>query len=330
MVDKKIFNAPPALISCLASGFNTVATHLYLLLFPILLDLFLWLGPHFRVLNLVKPIIADISQSAMEASTPEIMEMLRTSEQVWTITLERFNLISLARTFPIGIPSLLTFTAPLDTPVGKATVQELSSFPVLLFFWLGILVCGLFFGTLYFDFVAQTSGNIKRSQNLKALFKLFLHSVGLSIGFFVLILAIAIPVMLVITILGLFSPNLAQIVFMLILLVLLWIIIPLFFAPHGIFLFQQNAYTATLASIRTVRYTLPATSLFLLIFVVFNQGLNIIWSMAPGHSWMTLIGITGHAFISTGLLSSSFILYLRLTEWTKSLQKQQSISTAQV
>ena len=46
---------PPRLIATLASGFDIVANRLALILPPLLLDLFLWQGPHLRLYRLVSP-----------------------------------------------------------------------------------------------------------------------------------------------------------------------------------------------------------------------------------------------------------------------------------
>ena len=45
---------PVGVIESLTTGFETVASHLGLLLFPALLDLFLWLGPRLSIDNLIQ------------------------------------------------------------------------------------------------------------------------------------------------------------------------------------------------------------------------------------------------------------------------------------
>jgi hypothetical protein len=57
------------------------------------------------------------------------------------------------------------------------------------------------------------------------------------------------------------------------------------------------------------RMTLPTTSLFFLSVLAISEGLNILWRVPPETSWLTLLGIGGHAFISSGLMAASFIFY---------------------
>jgi len=43
--------------------------------------------------------------------------------------------------------------------------------------------------------------------------------------------------------------------------------------------------------------------------------MNLIWTIPQPDSWLLLIGITGHAFITTSLISASFILYQQYLSW---------------
>ena len=54
----------PGIIDTLSAGFQTVNRHLYLLLVPILLDLFYWLGPRLTV----KPARASTALATRRAS----------------------------------------------------------------------------------------------------------------------------------------------------------------------------------------------------------------------------------------------------------------------
>ena len=40
---------PPGIISSLKTGFDITTSHISIILFPVLLDVFLWFGPHLRV-----------------------------------------------------------------------------------------------------------------------------------------------------------------------------------------------------------------------------------------------------------------------------------------
>jgi hypothetical protein len=49
--------------------------------------------------------------------------------------------------------------------------------------------------------------------------------------------------------------------------------------------------------------------------IVISQGMDLIWLNPAADTWMALVGIFGHAFITTGLLAGSFIFYRDLSSW---------------
>jgi hypothetical protein len=46
--------------------------------------------------------------------------------------------------------------------------------------------------------------------------------------------------------------------------------------------------------------------------------MDLLWLIPPATSWMTVVGICGHAFVSTSLLAASFIYYHDLNTWIES------------
>jgi len=115
-------------------------------------------------------------------------------------------------------------------------------------------------------------------------------------------------------------------------LLLVWLIMPVFFSVHGIFTLQLDAFRSILGGLRMVRFTLPNTGLFLLVFVIINTGMNFLWNTPSENSWWLLVGIAGHAFVSTALLAASFIYYRDINTWLTvvfdQLQKQTASAKA--
>jgi len=101
-----------------------------------------------------------------------------------------------------------------------------------------------------------------------------------------------------------------------------WLIVPFFFMSHGIFTQKQNAFHSMLASLKMARFTLPTSSLFVFSVFILSTGLNYLWSVPSNDSWILLVGITGHAFITTALLSASFVYYREMNNWLKIVQER--------
>jgi hypothetical protein len=95
--------------------------------------------------------------------------------------------------------------------------------------------------------------------------------------------------------------------------------VPLFFTPHGIFVRRQNAFGSIMSSLRMSRFTLPTSSMFVLCVFLLSRGLDYLWLVPPKNSWLTVVGIAGHSFISTTLLSASFIYYRDMTNWLQNV-----------
>jgi len=90
----------------------------------------------------------------------------------------------------------------------------------------------------------------------------------------------------------------------------------------------QNAFTSIYASLRMARFTLPSSSMFVLTVFIISQGLNYLWSVPAQDSWMMLVGIAGHAFVTTALLASSFIYYRDMNAWLETVFERLKTNTA--
>jgi hypothetical protein len=310
------------LIPSFAAGFNAVANNIYLILLPILLDLLLWFGPHLRLKQMLLPFVNDTVASVREMSTPETRQMLTGIEQVWTAFLEQYNLLSTLTTFPVGVPSLMASQSPLLTPVGSPTFVEINGPFAAMGLWLLTLVIGLALGSLYFSIVARsTAPEPNEPLQLALLGWQTLQVAVLVIVLFAIFILMFLPAIFITSILSLLSPVLASVALLGMSFIAIWLLIPLIFSPHGIFALRQNGLSAMLTSARMVRFFLPGTGLFLLIAVVLYQGLGALWRTPPDSSWMALVGVVGHAFISTALLAASFIYYRSGHDFVLSLRK---------
>jgi hypothetical protein len=74
--------------------------------------------------------------------------------------------------------------------------------------------------------------------------------------------------------------------------------------------------------------TLPTTSLLLLVILVISEGLDVLWGVPLSTSWLTLVGIAGHAFISSSLLAATFIYYRDADLWVQQVLQQAKLSVA--
>lgn len=322
---------PPGVFGSLKAGFEVVSSNVLLILLPFILDLFLWLGPRLSISKVLGPVYTALFEQAKRGlSSPADVKRLVVFQDLFIGGLERFNLVSLTsrlQTFPVGISSLIAKTMPVDSPIGSETIVQVASPLAVLSYMFLLIGIGWVIGGLYFRWVSDTvlGGREVAISPLRAV----LQTLILSVIWFLALVALSIPVTLLLTVLTFISPLLASGALFIMLLVAFWLIVPLFFTPHGIFVRGQNAFHSIFTSFRMARFTLPTSGMFVFITFILSTGLNYLWSVPKSNSWMTLVGIGGHAFITTALLAASFVYYQDMNVWLQrifeELQQKRSV-----
>jgi len=310
---------PPGVVGSLKAGFDAIASKPAVVLIPSALDLLLWLGPRLRVDRLFQPIIDEMARYASFSGVPSAdLQTLQDNSALLLDQLQRFNLLGILRTFPIGVFSLMSGTMPGKTPLGMPLNIQVDSI-FLLLGWLVILtLVGWVCGGLFFRGVSLVVRDPSYPVETRFGQSIF-QTVLLSAMYFFVAIIIGTPLMIVLALVISASPMLAQGMLLVLGLLSMWLIVPLFFSPHGIFLRQQNAFSSIYTSLRMARFTLPTSSLFVLSVLLIAYGLNFLWNIPSSDSWMTLIGIAGHAFITTSLLAASFIYYRDMQVWLQTV-----------
>jgi hypothetical protein len=318
---------PPGLVQALRAGLDTVANNLYLLVLPILLDLILWLGPRLSLKTLLTPMVEDAIQQLMTAggtTTNDMMQVIAQLRQVWEQFLESFNLLSLASTFPVGIPSLLSTWAPATNPLGNPMVSDITTASSAWSIWFVIILVGFLAGSYYMGAIARRTLNLQAPYSLGTLGGQTLQSLVLTIVLIGILLGVGIPILVMTGILAAISPVLLSPAIFVLGLVCVWIFMPIIFAPHGIFTFRQNALGSIRTSMQVVNGNRAGVGMFVLSLMVLEQGLRMLWQTPTADSWLLLVGIIGHAFISTSLLSASFYYYRDGFRWWQEQTHQSS------
>jgi hypothetical protein len=324
---------PPGVIGSLRAGFDAVSSHVILILLPLALDVFLWLGPRLSVGKLYNSFLADWLAFSQKAGFP-VLDGQALNDRVEL--LGRVNFLNWVRTLPIGIPSLfsgvLPDSLPAQTPLGVQQVIQVPSLFGMLGWILILTLVGWIGGGLYFRLVSGAT--LGEGEADVSPFRAIAQTFLLSLIWLVSLIIVSIPILLVLTFLTAISPALANGVVLVLLVLSFWLIVPLFFTPHGIFVQKQNAFFSVLSSLKMARFTLPTSSMFVFSVFILSTGLNYLWSVPSSGSWMALVGIAGHAFITTALLSASFVYYRDMNVWLQvvleQFQQKKSVPTQQV
>jgi hypothetical protein len=323
--DKKI--EKPKIIQALKSGFNTIANKPYLMVPPILLDLFLWFGPAWRVDSFFRPMIQSFSRLP-GMNSAEYAELYENFQAIWTDFFTNLNLARSLHTIPIGVPSLIVSKQPFLNPIGKPLVFNLDTNAGVLGLWLIFLLVGFFLGSWYFNNISNQVVELhsEKERGIKGLLRAYLQIILMPILILIILLIVSIPLLLLMGVITLISPAIGQVVLLAFSFILIWVILPLVFTPHGIFLYKQNLISAMMTSINVVKTSMSQTTWFILSAFVMIEGLNFLWLSPAVDNWFLIVGIFGHAFIVSAVVAASFHYFLDATAFTQSVMNEKMIS----
>lgn len=310
---------PPGVVGSLRAGFDVIASNIPVILVPVALDLLLWLGPRLHTDRLFQPIFEEMSRYARSTGFPATdLKAFQENSAIILQGLREYNLLGVLRTFPIGVFSLMSGALPQQTPLGTPSIFQIDSVLNLLGWIFLLTLIGWMCGSLFFRWVSlivvdpsQSVGN-RIGQSI-------LQTMLMSVTFFVLGIMLGTPLLIVLALVMTASPLLAQGFILIVALLSMWLVVPIFFSPHGIFLRRQNAFSSIYSSLRMARFTMPTSSLFVLSVFLIAYGLNFLWNIPSSDSWMALVGIAGHAFVTTSLLAASFIYYRDMQVWLQTV-----------
>ena len=217
------------------------------------------------------------------------------------------------------------------TPFGEPVRWEIASMGAVLGIWILFTAVGMVFGALYFNVVAQAAlfGKVTWREALSQWPWACLQVGLLSLIWVALLLAVFLPFSCFLSVFLFSGIGLEQISLFVILIFagfLIWMLIPLAFSPHGIFVNRHAMWISILRSIRLTRMTLPTTSLLLLAVLILSEGLDVIWNIPGETSWFTIVGIIGHAFVTSSLLAASFVYYRDASTWAEEVLKARVLS----
>ena len=309
----------PGIIKILGEGCNLVANKVWLMCAPVVLDLFLLFAPKLRISDYVQPIFDTAFRQLLNTANSGAKQM-EISIELLMNSLSAVNLFGFLQTYPIGVNLLLSSGSSL-TPLGKSAEIQMNSLIQILAIVVITTVIGILIGTLYYSVNAAAAVKESGKFTWKKFGSQLLNVILLYIALIVLLVILSIPFSCVMTVGFLISPLIYQIIMIILIAVGCWALIPLFYIPQAIFVKGLDLPNAVKMSFKMASWSGTLTIRFILLSLVLSFGLDMIWTIPDQSSWLILISIFGHAFVSTALLSSSFVLFRELDKWQNENQR---------
>ncbi len=305
---------PPGAVTALVKGFNAIAGNVAVILFPAVLDVFLWLGPRLKADSLLAPILEAMPDIQAQTSA----DQARLFTQVVTDFQNGINLFSIFRTFPMGVFSLMSANISATSPFGVRAAVEMPGWLAAFGIMLTLTLLGWMAGSLYFLSVSKVA---LKPEAGPGMLRALLHGVLLSGTWMVFFTISNLPLIIMLWLMTMLNTFVRTLLLILLSVPAAWILLAIFYSFYGIFSHTQNAFASTRNVIRMLRYGLPPLGWFTMLAILISQGLDLLWRVAPADSWMMGVGILGHAFVSTSLLAASFIYYRDLNSWIETALK---------
>lgn len=307
---------PIGILAALAAGFDRIAARPALILPPLALDLFLWLGPQLRATGLIRSLANAIAVPS--GIDPALVEQVEGVQKGFAELALRFNIVSALSAIPAGIPSLMAARMPVVNPVGAPLRAEVGTITLAVVTWALFTVIGLGVGALFQVVIARQVAPRSEIAPLGLAWGRFIAlSAGMYAGLLALMTGAAVVVSLATLVLPILGAGLMFIAFSF----AFWLAVYLAFTPHGIIRYRLGVWKAMRTSMQVVRWNMPSSVAFLALIMLVTYAAGWVWAMPAEDSWFSLLALVGHAFVSATLVAASYAFYQGRHEWMETLRR---------
>jgi len=270
----------------------------WIVLLPVVLDLFFLFGPRVSAAPVVSQIVTN----------PQFAQAFGADAREPVIAFaEEANLLGLLSPAGLTMPTVVPLLG-----VARGSFTMLDSAAAVMLLAIGVILLGAFIGCVYRAILAQQAREGELSalrlpgESVIAWLRVIGLALVLGISGFLVILPLAFIAAVASLMTGAATALMTAVVTTLALAAQLY----LFFAPDAIFISRVGPIQAIRRSAAVVHAGLwPALTLAILVTVVM-VGMGRIWVMlASQASWGLALGIVGNAYVASGLAAATMLFY---------------------
>ncbi len=314
----------PGIIDTLSSGFALVMHHPWVLLVPIALDLFLWLGPQAHAKPVFDEMIRLVAASAAQNPTPDTQATVDALQQALQAAGEQFNIFSYVALFGIlsGLPVLTGLTPP--SGLEPAVAFSIADSAALLG-WIALCaLVGALLSSVYLEWIAR---RIRKEADSAAVFLIrvlqdYARLVWLGIAVGIGAVLLSLPFLLGAVLVSVLSPVIGMLFLMIVWLFFVWAALYLVFAVPAIFISRSGPFQAILNSIVVFRYNFWSATALVFLVILIEVGFSVIWQRFMGDTVGEIAAVIASAFLGTGLIAAAMLFYYDRFEWLTRVREQ--------
>ena len=312
------------IVDALTAGFNSITRRLWLILIPIALDVYLWLGPKMSIGRLVRrlePLLTP--QATMNLSTSDAYN-LAMSREAFVEMGEGFNLFSLLSNTFLGVPNLM-IVGPQGLNPNQPTMEVANG-------WIGLglvvafVLISVVIACFYLEMIAQVvrDGKVNLENMPRRVLSVSGRIVALGIILLLIMLVLILPISIFLTLVAFVSQGFAIMLLGVFSLMAFWgsiiAMVYLFYTIDDLLINENGLLQSVWNSMIMVRRNLWPTLGIILLTNVLSAGLMLIWQRLTFASWGMVIAILGNAFVGSGLVAAVMVFYLdRYRKWQEEL-----------
>jgi len=314
-----------SIIDALTAGFNLVMRRLWLIVIPVVLDLFVWLGPKISIARLVRrlePLLTP--QASLNLSRSDAYNLAMSRDALIKMG-ENFNLFSLLSNTFLGVPNFMAVNAS-ELGTNQPSLGEVANGWIGLVLVVVLVLLSVVIACLYLELIAQVvRGNHVNLQYLpRRVFSVAGRIIMLGFILLLLIAVLILPISIFLTLVAFVSQGLAVMLIGLFSLMTFWasiiVMIYLFYFVDDLLINETGLLQAVWNSMLMVRRNFWATVGLILLTNVLGGGLMLVWQRLAFAPWGVFIAILGNAFIGTGLVAAIMVFYQhRYRRWQEEL-----------
>ena len=312
---------PTGVIETLSAGFAAVNRQLWVLLLPVLLDVFLWLGPHVSYSPLVGPVVVNASDWTRQVAlgprravrNPDVINAVDQTRQWLIAQSDEVNGLEALTWGPLALPSLAALpSASDDLAFVSGWVDGLALLVASVS--LGVLLGGWFYAGLAAASTGARGGPVEAGRGAP---RAVVDVIGLVAVLIATGLLLGVPVLLLIGFTAIVSPPVAVLGGLLLFAAGLFATVHLFFAVDAVFVSRAGPLGAIQRSVGVVRRHLrPSVALILLTWLIL-AGMGRVWDVLASSlqsPYGVGLAILGNAYIVSGLIAAGMIFYSQRSE----------------
>ena len=291
------------IVETLSAGFGVVNQQPWIVVIPVLLDLFLLFGPRLSASPLVSWFV---SQPAFERSlgagaAPE-------AAQAELIALaDDLNVLALLSAGGISLPSVVPLLG-----VARGPLIMVGTVGRVVLCGLGALALGALLGCVYRALLAQGArdGEIAPLHVPAEAGRGWMRIIVLALLLIGAMLVLLVPLAFVAALASLVAAGAAALVTGVVVTVALAAQLYLFFAPDAIFISRVGPIEAIRRSIAVVHTGIWSALTFVMLVTVTLIGMAQVWALLASQAgWGLSLAIVGNAYIASGLIAASMVFY---------------------